>query len=159
MCMCDILSVKEIYWNIWKRKEKQKVEHWSSYSHAVAFVRETRPSPSPGSLSCSFPRIRGPVSQGSHLQSITDFHFLTDEWWLPGTIGFSVLEKRARARLCVEGGGSEAWGTAVCVQACFKGTWSRKHSHHSGSHICLASMNFVFKLQCSHCSDQRFPVI
>ena len=48
-------------------------------SHAVAFVRETRPSPSPGSLSCSFPRIRGPVSQGSHLQSITDFHFLTDE--------------------------------------------------------------------------------
>ena len=77
-------------------------------SRAVLFVRESRPSPSPGSLSCSFPRIPGPVTQGSHLQSIIDFHFLTDERWLPGTIDFSVLEETARARLCVEGGGSGA---------------------------------------------------
>ena len=123
-------------------------------SRAVLFVRESRPSPSPGSLSCSFPRIPGPVTQGSHLQSIIDFHFLTDERWLPGTIDFSVLEETARARLCVEGGGSGARGTAVCV-GMFRGylkpqaLTSFRFSHMPHKH----------ELRCSCCSDQRFPVI
>ena len=131
----------------------------SGESYTVIFGRETIPSPSRSSLFSSFPRIPGPVIQGSHLQSITDFYFLTDKWWLPGTINFRVLEKIIRAPMCVEGRGTRAWGPAVRVQGCFKCTWSHEHSHHSGFHISLASMNFVLKLQSSCCLDQRFPVI
>lgn len=120
-------------------------------SQMLSSLGETRPTPFPGCLFCSFSRILGSIIQGSHLRSITGFYLPTDKRLFPGTIDFKILEKTANVPMCGGWGSSGCEVTAVCVEGSFKCTGKYKHSHRPVFCKCLASINSTLKLQCSNC--------